>query len=40
MVWPSKVCLETCFPYGLQVAEENGQGRRVNLVVEEVVEAP
>jgi hypothetical protein len=39
MVWPSETCLETCFPYGSQVAEENGHGRRANLVVEETAEA-
>ena len=36
MVWPSRVQLDMCFPYGPQVEMDHGCGRVVNLIVEEV----
>lgn len=33
MIWPSLVQLQMCFAYGLEAAEKNGDGRRVNFVV-------
>jgi hypothetical protein len=36
-VWPSEGQLEMCFPYGSKIREEIGYGRKVNLIVEEVV---
>lgn len=36
-VWPSEGQLEMCFPYGSKSREELGYGRKVNLIVEEVV---
>lgn len=35
MIWPAKILLDACFPYGLQIEEDKGKGRPVNLVVEE-----
>lgn len=35
MVWPSEIQLEMCFPYGSEVSEKKGFGRKVNLVIEE-----
>lgn len=34
-VWPSEGQLNMCFPYGPEVEEERGRGRKVHLVVEE-----
>lgn len=38
MVWPSKLAFEVCFYGGSKTAEEKGNGRAVNLIVEELVE--
>lgn len=35
-IWPSKLQVEMCFPYGTAVEEARGKGRLVNLIVEEV----
>jgi hypothetical protein len=36
MVWPSRIQLEMCFPSGTEPAEKQGDGHKVNLVVEEI----
>jgi len=36
MIWPSKIQMKMCFPYGPEAEESRGAGRQVNLVVEEV----
>lgn len=40
MVWPTELQLEMCFPYGSRTVEQHGYGRKVNLIMEELAEAP
>ena len=40
MVWPSEIQFEMCFHSGSKPPEESGRGRKVHLVVEEVVGGP
>ena len=37
-VWPSEVQLDMCFPYGPKAEEKKGRGRKVNLIVEEILD--
>lgn len=36
MVWPKKMLLDICFPYGPDVEQERGKGRVVRMVVKEI----
>lgn len=36
MVYPAKLLLQVCFPYGLEIAEKTGQGRCIRVRVEEL----
>lgn len=36
-VWPSEGQLEMCFPYGSRAEADRGRGRKVNLIVEDVM---
>ncbi len=38
MIWPSKMQLDMCFPYGPDAETALGRGRCVNLMVEEIEE--
>lgn len=35
MIWPSKMCLGMCFPYGMQVEINKGNGAPVQLNIKE-----
>jgi hypothetical protein len=37
MLFPSEIQFETCFEYGSKAEEARGYGRKVNLIVEEIV---
>jgi len=38
MIWPSRVQVEICFPYGSAAEERRGRGKLVQLKVEEIQE--
>jgi len=38
MIWPSRVQLEMCFPYGMKVAINKNEGRPVQLKIEQMQE--
>jgi len=33
-VYPGKVCVDICFPYGPEVLEKAGEGIRVNVAID------
>jgi len=37
-IFPTKNQVEMCFPYGSKIKEEKGEGKLVNLLIEEVKE--
>lgn len=37
MIWSSLTALKMCFTYGIEVAEEKGQGRRIQLKIEKAI---
>lgn len=40
MIWPSFVQLQVCFPYGIDIEEKKGKGRRVQLRVDLIDDSP
>jgi len=36
LIWPSFICLDICFPYGVKQAIEAGRGVAVKLSIEEI----
>jgi hypothetical protein len=39
MIYPNRILLTICFPYGVQAAEEAGQGKAMRFNIEEVEDA-
>ena len=38
MIYPGKIPSDMCFPYGPEVEEEKGEGKQMNVSIEEVVQ--
>ena len=36
MIFPSLILLSVCFPYGIEAAEEHGDGKVIKVVISEV----